>query len=59
MDATTVSTVSTAMVTALTTVANSALSGIADIVPVAAPVLGATMVVGIIIRAFRKVAGKS
>lgn len=56
--ATTMSDVVSAMSTALGTVASSAMSGIAGIVPVAAPVLGAILVVGIGIKAFKKITGR-
>lgn len=49
--------ISTALVTALTSVATAGMDAIADIVPVAAPVLGAFMVVKIGIRIFHKVTG--
>ena len=55
--ATTMADVSSAMVTALTSVATQMLSGIAAIVPVAAPVLGALLIVNVAIRSFRKVSG--
>lgn len=46
------------MSTALGSVADSAVSAIQAIVPVAAPVLGAVLVIGISIRAFKKLAGR-
>ena len=55
---TTVSDVVTALGTALGTVATSALSAISTIVPIAAPVLGGVLVIGIGIKAFKKLAGK-
>lgn len=55
--ATTMADVSSAMVTALTSVATQMLSGISAIVPVAAPVLGALLIVNVAIRSFRKVSG--
>lgn len=54
----TTSTVADTMSTALGSVANSAISAIQSIVPVAAPVLGAVLVIGISIRAFKKLAGR-
>ena len=56
--ATTMSDVVTALSTALGTVATSAMSAISGIVPVAAPILGAILVVGIGIKAFKKITGK-
>ncbi len=55
--ASTMADISTAMVTALTSVATQMLSGIAAIVPVAAPVLGALLIINVAIRSFRKVSG--
>lgn len=56
--ATTMSDVVTALSTALGTVATSAMSAITAIVPVAAPILGAILVVGIGIKAFKKITGR-
>ena len=56
--ATTMSDVVTALTTALGTVATGALSAISGVVPVAAPVLGGVLVIGIGIRAFKKLAGR-
>ena len=56
--AATASTPAEAMETALGTVANNALSVITNIIPVAAPVLGGILVVGIAIKAFKKLAGR-
>lgn len=53
---TTMSTVGTSLVTAMTSVADQSLSAISAIVPVAAPVLGAILIIGIGIKAFRKIA---
>lgn len=50
--------VAAAMVTAVTSIATSATGAIGDIVPVAAPVLGAILIVGIGIKAFKKIAGR-
>lgn len=46
----------TALTTAIGTFADSAMSAIASIVPVALPIMGALVVVGIGIKAFRKFA---
>lgn len=54
---TTMADVSSAMVTAMTSVSTQMLSGIAAIVPVAAPVLGALLIINVGIRSFRKVSG--
>jgi hypothetical protein len=55
--ATTVSDVTTALSTALGTIATNALSAIAAIVPVAAPILGAVAIIGIGIKVFKKIRG--
>lgn len=46
--------VSAALATAMGTVATNALDAVADIVPIAAPVLGAILIIGIGIRTFKK-----
>ena len=51
-------TVSSSMVTAVTSMANAGLAAIGDIVPVAAPVLGAMVIIGIGIRAFKRFTGR-
>ena len=56
--ATTVSDVITSLSTALGTVATNAMSAIASVIPVAAPVLGAILIIGIGIKAFKKLAGR-
>lgn len=55
--ATTVSDVVTALTTAMGTVATGAMGAVSGIIPVAAPVLGAILVIGIGIRTFKKVSG--
>ena len=55
---TTMSDVVTALTTGLGTIATGALSAISGVVPVAAPVLGGILVIGIGIKAFKKLAGK-
>ena len=52
------STAAGAMETALGTVASDALGAVTGIIPVAAPVLGAILVVGIAIKAFKKITGR-
>ena len=47
--------VSAALVTALTSVATSATDAIGDMVPIAAPILGAFLVIRIGIAAFKKI----
>lgn len=49
--------VSGAMETAMGSVAGDAMSSITGMIPVAAPILGAIIVVGIAIKAFKKVSG--
>lgn len=56
--AATMADVVTALTTAMGTVATQALSAIQGIVPIAAPVLGGILIVGIGIRAFKKLAGR-
>lgn len=51
-------TVSSSMVSAVTSMANAGLAAIGDIVPVAAPVLGAMVIIGIGIRAFKRFTGR-
>lgn len=51
--------VSGAMVTAVTSIASSALGAIGDIVPVAAPVLGAMLIISIGIKTFKRFSGRS
>lgn len=51
-------TVSAALGTAFTTVASDCLSAITTILPIALPVLGALVVVGIGIKIFKKVTGR-
>ena len=56
--ATTMSDVVSALTTAMGTVATSALSAISGVIPVAAPVLGAILIVGIGIKAFKRITGR-
>lgn len=51
------STVTTALTTALGDIATNAMSAIGSIIPVAAPILGAMIVVGIGIKVFKKIRG--
>ena len=46
-----------AMNTAMGTVATDALGAVTGMIPVAAPILGAIIVVGIAIKSFKKVSG--
>ena len=50
--------ITTAMTTAVSSIADNAISGIAAILPVAAPVMGSILIVGIGIKAFKKFTGK-
>lgn len=52
------STVVTALTTALTTTATECKDAIAAVLPVALPVMGAIVVVGIGIKIFKKVTGR-
>lgn len=47
-----------ALVTAFTTMATDSLGAISQIVPVALPVLGAIIVLGVAIKAFKRVTGR-
>ena len=53
-----VSTVTTALTTGISSIANDAMSAIGSVIPVALPIMGAIVVVGIGIKVFRKVTGK-
>ena len=57
-ETTTVSDVNTAMSTAVGTIASDAMSAIATVVPIAAPILGAFAVIGIALYTYRKFTGK-
>lgn len=52
------STISSAMVTAITSVASNAMNGIAQIVPVAAPVFGGLVLIGVAMKATKKFTGR-
>lgn len=58
MDGASVSSIATAMSTALGTIAGDALNAIATIAPAAVPVLGGMLVIGLGIKAFKKVTGR-
>lgn len=47
-------TITTAMVTAVTTIASDAVSGIAAVVPVAAPIFGGLLIIGVVMKTVRK-----
>ena len=51
-------TITSAMVTAITSVASNAMNGIAQIVPVAAPVFGGLVLIGVAMRATKKFTGR-
>ena len=57
-EAGTVAGVTTALTSGITTVAGDAMSAIASVVPVALPIMGAVVVVGIGIKVFKKVSGR-
>lgn len=48
----------TAMTDGITSIASDAMSGIGSILPVALPIMGAIVVVGIGIKVFKKVTGR-
>lgn len=52
-------TVTSALTTGLGTVASDALSSISGIIPVALPIMGAGVVIGIAIKLFKKVSNKT
>lgn len=52
--AATMETVTSALTTAMTSVANGAMGAIGDILPIALPVMGAIVVVGIGVKVFKK-----
>lgn len=59
VETSTVADVVTAMTSAITAVAGNAMDGIAAIVPVAAPVMGALLVIGIGIKTVKRFTGRS
>lgn len=54
--ATTMESISSALVTGITSIASGAMSAMASVIPVALPVMGGIAVVGIGIKIFKKVA---
>ena len=56
--ASTIETVTNALKSGITDIASDAMNAIAGVVPVALPVMGAIVVVGIGIRIFKKVSSK-
>ena len=58
MEGSAMTTLTTALKTGFTTVANDCISAIGDIAPVALPVLGSFVVIGIGIKVFKKVTGR-
>lgn len=50
--------ITTALTTAITTLATDALGGIAAIVPVAAPVFGGMILIGVALNATKKFTGR-
>ncbi len=57
-EAATIATVTGALTTGITTIASDAMSAVGSVVPVALPIMGAVVVVGIGIKVFKKVAGR-
>lgn len=53
-----ISAVTEALKTGITTISSDAMSAVASVIPVALPIMGAIVVVGIGIKVFKKVAGK-
>lgn len=54
----TISTITTALTEGIKAIASDAMSAIASVIPVALPIMGAIVVVGIGIKVFKKVTGK-
>lgn len=46
--------ITTAMVTAVTTIASDAVAGIAAVVPVAAPIFGGLLIIGVVMKTVSK-----
>ena len=57
-EAAAISTVTGALTTGITTIANDAMGAVSSVVPVALPIMGAIVVVGIGIKVFKKVTGR-
>lgn len=57
-DASTTSTVTSALKTGITTIATDASTAIGDVIPVALPIMGAMVIVSVGIKVFKKVTGK-
>lgn len=57
-EAGTIATVTSALTTGITTIAGDAMSAVGSVVPVALPIMGAIVVVGIGIKVFKKVTGR-
>ena len=57
-EAGTIATVTGALTTGITTIAGDAMSAAGSVVPVALPIMGAIVVVGIGIKVFKKVTGR-
>lgn len=57
-EAATIATVTGALTTGITTIASDAMNAVGSVVPVALPIMGAVVVVGIGIKVFKKVAGR-
>ena len=47
-------TIASALVTAITTIASDATNAMVQIVPVAAPIMGGMLVIGVAIKTFKK-----
>lgn len=57
-DAATLTTISTAMTDGLTTVVSDAMTGISNIIPVALPVMGAMILIGVAVKTVKKFTGR-
>lgn len=57
-DASSISTVTEALTNGISTIGTDAMSAVGSVIPVALPIMGAIVVVGIGIKVFKKVAGK-
>lgn len=57
-EAATIATVTGALTTGISTIAADAMGAVGSVVPVALPIMGAIVVVGIGIKVFKKVTGR-
>lgn len=58
MEAVTMDAITTAMTTAVTSIANAGMGAVGAIVPVAAPIFGALVLVGLCMKTLKKFTGR-